>query len=201
MDYSGFKTPLISGGKIKEAAAKCRLKYWNDRIPVDIERVLESRLRMIIIPLPGLRNQFGFDSFITSDWKSIYVDNDYYQDDLGYKRVRFSLAHEFGHFILHKETFEGLKIKTLEDYYDFYDKVPGEQYSFLETQANKFAGYFLVPRDSLDIRKRELLAEKRILLQGSKIEIDDDLLLDYIIDDLAGFFDVSSGAMGICLRS
>jgi len=70
--------------------------------------------------------------------------------DTYYRRIRFSLAHELGYFVLHREIFESLKIEAWPDYYRFYNEVPNDQYRFLEDQANKFAGYFLTPHEIME---------------------------------------------------
>ena len=129
MDYSHFKTPYILNQKIRELAEKARNDFWNGETPVDIESVL-MKLKINIIPVSGLMRSINFDSFISSDWKNVYVDNEAYLDDFKYRRVRFSMAHELGHLILHKELYESLKIKSLENYYSFYKDAPGDQYSF-----------------------------------------------------------------------
>ncbi|MFH1412904.1 MAG: ImmA/IrrE family metallo-endopeptidase [bacterium] len=199
MDYSKFKTPYIRESEIKQKADATRNKYWGKSVPVDIERVMESKFGLSIIPLPGLYHDFGFDSFISSDWGHIYVDNDSYLDDAGYKRVRFSLAHELGHLILHKDLYESLQINAVEDYYRFYESVPVDQYSYLEIQANKFAGYFLVPRNILQGEFDKLKASKKDALVAAGLEgIDNDSLIDYVADDLAEVFNVSSFSLRIC---
>ena len=124
MDYSDFKTPYISDKKIRELADKTRVKFWGGEIPVDIEKVL-IKLKISIIPVDGLLRHISFDFFVSSDWKNVYVDNDAYLDDFKYRRVRFSMAHELGHLVLHRDVYESLKIKSLEDYYGFYERVSG----------------------------------------------------------------------------
>lgn len=199
MDYSDFKTPYIGENEIKQKADATRDKYWGKDIPVDIERIMESKFGLSVIPLPGLYRDFGFDSFISSGWDYVYVDNDRYFDDVRYKRVRFSLAHELGHLILHKDLYESLQINAVEDYYNFYESVSTDQYSYLEAQANKFAGYFLVPRDSLQEEFNKIKASKKDALVKAGLEdIDDNNLIDYIADDLAEVFNVSGHALQIC---
>lgn len=198
MDYSGFKTPYISNKEIRERADKAREEFWGMEIPVDIEKIL-MKLKITIIPLPGLRSLSGFESFIFSDWQNVYVDNDAYFDDFKYRRVRFSLAHELGHLILHKELYESLKIARLEDYYKLYESLPNDQYGYFETQANNFAGYFLVPRDIVLREREKLIKDLKKKLEGSGHEDAD--LTDYIVNDLAEKFNVSNQPIMIALRN
>jgi Zn-dependent peptidase ImmA (M78 family) len=62
-------------------------------------------------------------------------------------RINFTLAHEFGHYLLHREKFpNGLKC-------DSQDVTRWEsEYRQIEHQANKFAANFLMPLD--DFRRR-----------------------------------------------
>lgn len=201
MDYSKFKIPPLSDKQIREEADRIRAKFWGKKIPVDIEHILEIELKIHIIPSPGLQDRGDVDSFISSDWENVYVDNDRYMSDKHYRRIRFSLAHELGHFILHRDIFESLEIKSIEDYYRFYSECPQEQYNFLEAQANKFAGYLLIPQDLLKPYKDKYLARARKKLVGTTLEnIDDIDLTGVIAGDIADIFDVSAQAMEIGLK-
>ena len=201
MDYSKFKITPLSNQQIREAADRIRVKFWGEKIPVNIEHILEVELKISIVPVPGLKNQISFDSFISSDWENVYVDNDSYMSDKYYRRIRFSLAHELGHLVLHKELFESLEIKLLEDYYHFYNQVPNDQYRFLEDQANKFAGYLLIPYEIMEKHRDKLLIEYRKKLIGTDLENIDVDLSGYIVGDMIDIFDVSSQAMEIGLKS
>ena len=129
------------------------------------------------------------------------MDNANYNDDRYYCRIRFSLAHELGHLFLHKELFESLEIKSFEDYQKFYKEVPNDQYNFLESQANKFAGYLLIPCEIMKQYRDKLLAEARKKLIGMKFENTDVDLLSYIAGKMANIFNVSAQAMEIALKN
>ena len=73
MNYSDIKIPFINKEEIKRKADLFRYKFWNDSIPIDIEKIIDVKLRIDIITLPNLG-----DAFISSDWKSIYVDKNKY---------------------------------------------------------------------------------------------------------------------------
>lgn len=201
MYYSKLKIKPLSNQQIREAADRIRVKFWGDKIPVDIENILEVGLKISIIPSPGLQDRGSVDSFISSNWKSVYVDNDRYASDKYYRRIRFSLAHELGHFTLHKDIFESLEINSIEDYYRFYSECPQEQYNFLEAQANKFAGYLLMPCNLLESYKKKYLIEARKKLIGTTLEdIEDIDLIGVIAQDIADIFEVSSQATEIGLK-
>ena len=67
-------------------------------IPVPIEEIVELRLRLDVIPTPGLLTNFDVDAYITSDMECIYIDEFIYKSRPS--RYRFSLAHEVAHAVL-----------------------------------------------------------------------------------------------------
>ena len=190
MNYSGIKIPFIEKEEIKRKADLFRDKFWNDSIPIDIEKIIDVKLRIDIITLPNLG-----DAFISSDWKSIYVDQNKYLNGIQ-NRLRFSLAHEIGHFILHKDIYNSFKITSFEKFYQFIDKIPGEQYGFLETQANKFANFLLVPRNKLAIEKKKELKD----LENVISSIDQELVHSYLAEPISKTFGVSSEVVEIALN-
>lgn len=196
MDYKEFRTPLILNKEIKRCADEFRKKHWGDIIPVNIEFIIENKIGIDIIPIPGLKDQCNTDAFISSDWQSVYVDNDKYLEDSYYNRLRFSIAHEIGHSVLHKELYESLRIESFEDFRKFIGEAPGIQYSYIETQANKFANYFLVPRNILAV-KREIIISQYAEIRS----IDEAQINSYIATPLSKEFGVSPEAMEIALNS
>ncbi|MDF2596149.1 MAG: helix-turn-helix domain protein [Clostridia bacterium] len=58
--------------------------------------------------------------------------------DITFERILFTVFHEYGHIILHRPLYRR----------KFSNDTPGT-YSFLDRMANCFAGFFLVPEDSL----------------------------------------------------
>jgi hypothetical protein len=197
MEYSQIKTPFLSLESIKKEADEFRLKLWGNTVPVDIEKILENKLGISIIPLPDLNRICDTDAFISSDWSSVIVDNEKYMDDKYQNRLRFSIAHEIGHFVLHKDIYESFGISELEDFYNFVEQIPGEQYGYFETQANKFANFLLVPRDILLIEKEKILLEK--VSNSDFSSIDQETLNSYIAGPLSSVFEVSADVIEIAL--
>ncbi|XOB42362.1 MAG: ImmA/IrrE family metallo-endopeptidase [Candidatus Nealsonbacteria bacterium] len=196
MDYKNVIVPYLDNEKIKEEADWFRKKFWNNKVPVDIESIIDIKLKINIIPILGFSKLTSTDTLITSDWKSIYVDKYQYLNQ--HDRLKFSLAHEVGHFVLHKRIYNTFKIKNLTDYYKFNENIPQRQYSYLETQANKFASYLLVPRDVLITeRKKEL--KKRKNPDWFK-KINTKTLNSYLAIPLSKVFKVSDGVVAIALN-
>ena len=63
-------------------------------------------------------------------------------------RLRFSVAHELGHYVLHRKKAEQQKFQSFEEFFRWTRTNGGEKYP-LEQAANEFAGRLLVPRGRL----------------------------------------------------
>lgn len=197
MNYGKIKAPYIGSSEIKIKADEFRDKYWNNNLPIDIEKIIDVDLKVSIIPLPNLEKLCDTNALIASDWESLYVDKELFEDGRRQNRLRFSLAHELGHFILHKNFYQGLKIGSIEDFYSFIEMIPGEQYGYLETQANKFSGHLLVPRDLLEAEITEKIEDVKGKIDIDKM--DKFLIKSYISNPLSKKFGISQESMEIIL--
>lgn len=196
MNYKNIKVPFWDKRKIKTKAELFRQKFWDDSIPVDIEKIIEFKMGIEIIPTENLQSFCNTDALIASDWQSIYIDLKSYMDDRYQNRLRFSLGHEIGHFALHKTIYSYLGIKTIEDFYRFIDQIPKKQYDYLETQANNFASYLLVPREKL-LKEKNKLLESYKEIDFSKYDLS--TLNSYIANPLSRIFVVSDKVIEIAL--
>lgn len=188
--------PFVGNPYVKSKADQFRLKYWGNEIPVEIEEIVEIKLKIKIIPIPDFMNRCGVDAQITSDFKIIYVDQKNYENDTS--RFRFSLAHEVGHYVLHEKFYKDLKISSFSDVTDFINIITEEEYSYLEVQANKFGNYLLLPREELGKIRQSVLREI-----GKKHDIknvDEKTLNSYLAGHISSQFMVSSGATEIALN-
>lgn len=150
MDYSNFRCKWIDKDKLRKLADQSRKEYWpEDILPIDIVTIVELRLKIDVEPLPGLLSTLDMDAFLRTNLSGIVVDNDCYMLDKFANRLRFSLAHELGHYFLHKDVYSNLGLLSIEDWKDFILNVPEAEYENFEWQANEFAGRFLVPYDKL----------------------------------------------------
>jgi len=198
MDYKKIKVPFLNNKEIKNKVDLFRAKYWNKIIPIDMEEIVELKLKVDIFPIPNLQNSFGMDAFITSNWSLIYIDESRFKDERFQNRLRFSLAHEIGHFILHKNIYNSFKIKNIDDFYKWHNQIPQEQYSYLEIQANKFANYLLVPRNNLIIERDKAL--KIIKNKSMSIEkMNKGMINSYISIYISKKFGVSEEVIQISL--
>lgn len=197
MNYRNIVAPYLNNIAIEKSVEIFRKNFWKDAIPVEIEDIIELKLKIRLVPIPGFLKLTNMDALITSDWKCVYVDNNEYLDDCRYNRLRFSLAHEIGHYVMHKQIYNNFGIKTINDYYKFYRDIPSQQYSYLECQANKFASYLLIPRKVLALEMEKELKSKN---DPRPKKIDRQILNSYLAKPLSKIFKVSEKALTIALE-
>lgn len=147
-DPRTFKAPRLSKNKICAAADKFRKDHSLNAIPINILDFIEFELQLEIVPIPNLRTGYDIDAFLYGDWRRIGLDQQSYLSPVMENRLRFSVAHELGHYVLHR----GLLDKyytTPDEWIHFFKGIPEEQYNWIEYHANEFAGRLLVPVDHL----------------------------------------------------
>ena len=134
MDSRKINSVRLSQDKIRDEAEQFRKEHiFTPDLPVDIEQVVEATMGISIIPVDSLQRQCDMDGFIANDYSSIYVDKFLYTDDRYYKRVRFTIAHEVGHYILHRSTIDGLKFHDEEEWIEFRMGINEETIGWFET--------------------------------------------------------------------
>lgn len=138
----GGQIPCLGKEEIACRAEDLMEECWDGRFPVDVEGICDY-LGIAIIPVNGLREELGVEAYTAVDFKTIYVDWSGYEDEG--VRYRFSVAHEVGHYILHREFFSSL-VESLEEWRGLS---PGCNYDYVEWQANYFAGCLLAPENEL----------------------------------------------------
>jgi hypothetical protein len=145
-----FKAPYITQAQVWQQADDFRARFWKpEELPVDVMSIAEFDLGLQITPMSRLREDVDIDALLLNDWQTLVVDQGYYMDDRYQNRIRFSVAHELGHYILHKAAFEQIPRGSAEEWIAFVSEMPEREYSFLESHAYEFAGRFLVPSEEL----------------------------------------------------
>ena len=193
MDYSEFKCKWIDPVSLCNIADEARAKYWPEStLPVNTEEIFEFRLRLNIEPVKYLLSTIDIDAYLKRDLSGIVVDYDCYMNDKFANRMRFSFAHELGHFFLHKELYIKFGITSPEDWKDFILNVPENEYRSFEWQANEFAGRLLAPYPELETEMEKVA---QILKANNLIpflEMDPDAVLSRISPMLCKPFGVST---------
>jgi len=154
-------------------------------IPVPIDAIIERALGIDIIPIPGLQKAFEIEGFITSDFTSFYMD-DYLFDKKYYYRYRYTLAHEIGHFALHKKYFDQYVFHSLEEWKIFLAELDPRDHSKMEYQSYVFAGLVLAPPNHLaDLYNSKLAGALSLIDQAKRRGIARSDYLEYAIEHLA----------------
>ena len=125
------------------------------RPPVDILHIVEVAYRLDIVPFPDMLDKYHCDAMLMSDFTGIYIDAKEYDSlnnpaKLNNRRLRMSMAHEFGHYILHKPHLEPY-IKTLRSPEQYEEMAMDHLLNSAraEWQAWEFAGRLMVPENKL----------------------------------------------------
>jgi Zn-dependent peptidase ImmA (M78 family) len=126
-------------------------------LPVDILSLVEIDLKLDVIPFHELNNKYDVEAALKADFTGIYVDAETYQFfDHGpvwkLNRLRFSLAHEVGHYVMHRNLPQRKNFASLPDFarwVENFDDASPLRKNRAEWEANEFAGRLLVPVDRL----------------------------------------------------
>lgn len=129
-------------------ADKVREEYGGGKFPVDPEHIWEFGLGREIRPSRGLGIR-GTEAILHGDFNVIAVDADKFDNPAFHQRIRFSIAHEIGHFFLHCLSGKCPRFQSVDEWLAWYDNLDDNDYRFLENHANQFAGRLLVPPDRL----------------------------------------------------
>lgn len=154
-----------------------------DEPPIDVELIAE-RLGFNLIPTASLRFLSSTDAYLSSRIKEIAFD-----PDVVPVRIRFSIAHELGHYYLHDDIIKEVRFCDYTEWKETIKSIPGWFWGKVETQANEFAAQLIVPRN-LIIRS---FADFKSELELAKEHIPDemDAIREYLSIPLARKFDVS----------
>ena len=138
----GGRIPYLDKNNIVRNVEETLGECWNGTFPVDVEAICDD-LGIGIMPIIDLSKTFRVDAFISANFKSIYVDSRVFER--GSHRYRFSVAHELGHFVLHRK-YCPYVTKNLDEWFQFFRRFIND---YAEFQANYFAGSLLVPEAEL----------------------------------------------------
>ncbi len=147
---------MNSTERVWAQAEQFRCEYFKNQLaalPLDVFTVAELDLRLDIIPFDDLFAKYGMDAMLRNDYTGLYVDAEDYQHlETGpvwkQKRLRFTYAHELGHYMMHRASAADRNYPDVESFFRWLHANTTERYR-LEQEANEFAGRLLVPRDRL----------------------------------------------------
>lgn len=228
------RDPYFTKRQLENEAAVVLAEYGREfepvaEPPVPIDEIIEMHLKLRFEFL-DMRSLFGVGDVLGALWVNdgrvavdISLDPDANPAKLG--RYRFTLAHEAGHWRLHRRLFQrhANQPSLLPDADDRANYVcRSSDTSPLEWQANFFAAALLMPRelvlrewekwrgnldpiylDDLRPRRQEIITSE--LLRGGGLSMDEDSINDTLFEHtcrpLAETFEVSAEAMRIRLEN
>jgi len=137
-------------------------------VPVDVFSIVELELRLDVVPFDDLSFNYGMEAAITQDFTGIYVDAESYllwERGPVWKqnRLRFSVAHEVGHLVLHRDAAAKIKFKSFQEFARYFNADDWSRFHF-EQEANEFAGRLLVPLDRLQANYDAYAAQIRSIV-------------------------------------
>jgi hypothetical protein len=140
----------LTFSQCRDVADEAFAQYWPSRtIPVDIDHIIEYGIPLEIIPLKGLRNELDIYGFLSNDRGTLFLDSSMMVTQKFEAILRFTMAHELGHFFLHREFYEANPITSAHDWEALLAQIDGANLLSYEDQADEFAGRLLVPKDKL----------------------------------------------------
>ncbi len=187
--------PWMDYEEIRKKADSFLEKYHPSiTLPIPIDDIAERKLGLNIIPLPGLYNVWDMDGFLYGDLSVIAVD----QDVLSHPnpaRYRFTLAHEIGHLILHRQLFGVSNVRDVDSWQAFVKAIPENLLKKVEWQAYCFAGLVLAPQEPLKREIARVVGEVRDTIENLsnnvKVHADSSFLLEVVAEEVAKSFEVS----------
>ncbi len=145
-------------------------------LPVDVFTIVELKLRLDVIPFDDLAAKYQIDAALTQDFRGMYVDAESYivwEKGPVWKqnRLRFTVAHELGHFVLHREQASKLKFSSFDQFAAQFKGSGGPRYT-IEQEANEFAGRLLVPIERLRACYDEFAAKASTIMPNWRLSDD-----------------------------
>jgi len=199
-DPRKFKAPYIPKERIWQEADRLRAAHpAGHGLPVKVLDLAEFDLHVDLVPVNGLREQLDIDALLMGDLKSVLVDKRAFMSPRLEYRLRFSVAHEIGHLVLHRAIYAGLQHTTASEWFDYISAIPDVEYGWVEWQAYEFAGRLLVPPEPLRQAFQNAVQTAEAAGYADWLAAD-ETALDYIATRIAPKFGVSAEVIAKRLR-
>lgn len=181
--------PYRENSIIRGEADDFRTQHWDGNLPIDIELIAERDLDIELTPVRG----FKMDAMLLGSLSEIC-----YKADVPSNRLRYSIAHELGHRVLHKELIESLRPvhaapadKLYADWKETIRLFEKPLWARMEYQAYEFAGRLLVPIDRLRAAVAEFSPTLRDMLLDDPTLTEEELV-PLAAEAIAPQFEVST---------
>ncbi len=165
-------------------------------LPIPIEEIIDVKMGLDIVPFPNLYRDYGLSGYLSQDRTTIFVDQ--FQPDNYEAKCRFTLAHELGHYVLHRSFYEDLPFRSLDEYVMWRKSIPPEDISWFETHGDWFAGNILVPTTQLQEVCCKVVAKYQDKF-ATFVEVPDDFW-SYVSNEVATYFEVNPPVVEIRIK-
>ncbi len=135
--------------------------------------------------MPDLQYQPHTEAHLSGDLKEIVYDPG--SPDV---RIRFSIAHEIGHYVLQGNFIAKFRTSSYKAWKEMQKDLPEALWGRAEFQAREFAGRLLVP-PSLQIQELKVL--KPLIEQAKKVvpDLEDSVIKELVSPKLVKRFHIS----------
>jgi Zn-dependent peptidase ImmA (M78 family) len=179
-----FLSMEVLGERTEELRRRCG---WDGSTVVDVESMMDVGLGLNIVPDPDMKQRTDAVGFLSADRTTVYV-HDYVHKHLNHL-LRFTLAHELGHYELHKYLYDMGLFHTPEQWRQLVNSMQPKARTRFEWQADRFAELFLVPGANLKLAVRA--AQRRVKGPFTVVELADEEDRFGIVAELARRFQVA----------
>ncbi|UCH71745.1 MAG: ImmA/IrrE family metallo-endopeptidase [Thermoplasmatales archaeon] len=191
-----FEAPYYTYSKVKKRAEIFLEEFHPSRkLPIPIEEIIDVKMGINIFPFPRLYKDHGLNGFLTANRDTIYVDEIQYDSYI--EKFRYTIAHELGHYVLHKSYYKDLNFSNIKEYKKWRMSLPLEELDWFETHADWFAGLVLVPTICLEKVCYEVINKYHDHLK--KVKNSEDVW-SYASNEIARYFCVNAPVVEIRIR-
>ena len=166
--------------------------------PLDVEELAECDLGMEFRLAAGVLDEFGSPAQIApgDDHPVITVDADQYRQHTSF--YRYSVAHEIGHYVLHRDWLTRVwkLVTSVESWKRVIMARSEDDYQWIEAQAEEFASYLLAP----EVVFEPFLAQQLILVGKLNANLDSEDVLPYLANPIGEYFGMSNSAAQARIR-
>lgn len=200
MNLSDIQKPWLPEAFIHRQADDLRLRHFPEgEIPIDVLLLVED-LGIDFVPIDSLERETGAAGCIAMNEEEIWIDQDVLMNLHRENYLRFTIAHELGHHILHGDLIAYLRQQAGGSVHRWNELMVEYQRDDLasryEWQADEFAGRFLVPPQPLALALQPYLETLRQNdVKASVFTVEQ--IAAYLAPRLNGRFQVSQKVMQI----
>lgn len=192
--------PVLTWQQIAAAAKDFADKYrLADRdFPLDVEEIAEFDLDIEIRVTDGILEECGMPAQIAPGSKRPVISVDAHQYRQQTSFYRYSVAHEIGHYVLHRQWLENVwqLFDSIESWKQIIATLSKSDYEWIEGQAEEFASYLLAPDEIFE----PFLAKQLSRVAKLEKQLQSEDILPYLANPIGDHFGISNSAAQARIR-